>query len=137
MTASEFLKLYYSLIGEGTLSGDVSGSGVAGQVAFWTDTYQISGSNNLTWDNTNSIFDVNGYISLSAQSKPTLDTDRGFLYTKVDGGGNIELWYMDNFNALGGRETQIVNDGHLAGDSRYAQLNAYNIYPGFFGASCP
>ena len=34
-------------------TGSVTGTGVAGQVAFWTGTSVQSGSNNLFWDNTN------------------------------------------------------------------------------------
>ena len=36
------------------LSGIISGSGAAGQIPFFTDTYQQTGSNNLFWDILNS-----------------------------------------------------------------------------------
>jgi YD repeat-containing protein len=35
-----------------TTSGTVSGTGVANQVAFWTDVTEISGSTDFTWNNT-------------------------------------------------------------------------------------
>ena len=36
-----------------TVAGGITGSGAAGQVAYWTGTSAQSGSNNLFWDNTN------------------------------------------------------------------------------------
>jgi len=48
----------WDLIG-GPGTGTVTGSGAAGQVAFWSGSSLISGENNLWWDSTNNHFGIN------------------------------------------------------------------------------
>lgn len=85
--------------------GGISGSGAATQVAFWTGTSAISGSNNLWWDSTNNYFgigtntpgnplDVHGSLASIAALNQTTATNNTLLSLLNSG---TPLWRIGNF----------------------------------------
>jgi len=62
--------------------GSVSGSGVAGQVAFWNAATNITGDANFLWDNVTKIFGIEGKIvGVYTETTPAVDGTRYFQYT--------------------------------------------------------
>jgi len=60
-----------TLSASAALSGYVTGSGVAGQVAYWDGTSSQTGSNNFTWDNAVGKLNLNSttqYVSIAANT---------------------------------------------------------------------
>jgi hypothetical protein len=85
--------------------GGISGSGAATQVAFWSGTSAISGSNNLWWDSTNNYLgigtntpgnplDVHGTLSSVAALNQTTATNNTLLSLLNSG---TPLWRIGNY----------------------------------------
>jgi nitrogen fixation protein len=94
-----------------TVSGGISGSGAAGQVAYWTGTSAQAGSSNFTWNNTNGRLDINAITTVANHrvglaitsaaitrayfnsSATGADWNTGFAFTA----SNVEKWSMAGF----------------------------------------
>ena len=100
------------------INDKVGGSGVAGQVSFWSGTKTLSGSNNLFWDDTNERLGIGGITSPSS----TLHLQgggTGAMISFANGGGVI-----GNIGAYGGDGSTISVNRDLGG------VRNFNIYDG-------
>lgn len=99
------------LIATGTPSGGVTGSGVSGQVSFWSGTTAQSGDTNFVWDNTNKFLGVgsttpSATLSVSNSSGSALSrlfsvsSSTGAAILDVLGGGNIGIGTTSPFAQL-------------------------------------
>lgn len=109
----------WDLIG-GPGTGTVTGSGAAGQVAFWSGSSLISGENNLWWDSTNNHFGINTNTPGTAadihhdqstilqlnQTTATNDTRIAFQ------NAGSSKWRVGNFYSAGSNDYK-VNDAVL------------------------
>lgn len=109
----------WDLIG-GPGTGTVTGSGAAGQVAFWSGSSLISGENNLWWDSTNNHFGINtntpgtaldvhhdqSTVGILNQTVATNDTRIAFQNS------GVAKWRVGNFYNLGSND-YAVNDAVL------------------------
>ncbi len=109
----------WDLIG-GPGTGTVTGSGAAGQVAFWSGSSLISGENNLWWDSTNNHFGINTNTPGTAadihhdqstllqlnQTTATNDTRIAFQ------NAGSSKWRIGNFYSAGSNDYK-VNDAVL------------------------
>jgi hypothetical protein len=109
----------WDLIG-GPGTGTVTGSGAAGQVAFWSGSSLITGENNLWWDSTNNHFGINTNTPGTAadihhdqstilqlnQTTATNDTRIAFQ------NAGSSKWRIGNFYSAGSNDYK-VNDAVL------------------------
>jgi len=86
---------------QNALTNPVTGTGVAGQVAYWSSASAITGENNLFWDATNNRLDVIGtsYISVGAGIGVTANfINSGPILTATltnGGSGYVDATYTD------------------------------------------
>jgi hypothetical protein len=124
----------------GNLVNPVTGTGVAGQVAFWNGTTTQTGSNNLFWDNTNGrlgigtttpvnkieIFGANVGLAVNAGA-----SDRSVILSNgTDGTGTLYLFNGSNSNTVfvSGNGASFFNGGNVGiGTSTISEkLHLYN-----------
>jgi hypothetical protein len=75
-----------------TLTNPITGTGTAGQVAYWSGTSTQAGSNNLFWDNTN------GRLGIGTNAPSTTLDIRG--KTRIQSSGNAEMDIVDGSNSM-------------------------------------
>jgi hypothetical protein len=111
---------------QGQINARVSGTGVAGQVAFWSGTGSQTGSNNLFWDNPNNRLGIN-------RSVPTTTLDVNGQITSV----SIQLLdtigtgvaINPSVNISGTLFTQFINAGQARPFIfRVGGVNAFSIF---------
>lgn len=104
--------------------GAITGTGSAGQVAFFSAASTIAGSSNLTWDNVKNLFTVNGRIlgakgaNVTAANDMTLGNDGNFFYvngnTQINGIANTD-WTLGSYVTLVFSGTPTVKHNTAAG----------------------
>jgi hypothetical protein len=96
-----------------TLTGIVTGSGTPTQVAFWTGSNSLGGSNNLWWDNTNNRLGIG--TSSPAQALHVVGNAQ--VSGNITAGGNIN---GANVNASGnmnaGGNLSVTGNGSIGGN---------------------
>ena len=106
----------WDLIG-GPGTGTVTGSGAAGQVAFWSGSSLISGENNLWWDSTNNHFGINtntpgtaldvhhDQSTLVQLNQTTAANDTRIAFQN----SGVSLWRIGNFYNAGANDWGIYD----------------------------
>ena len=112
--------------------GTVTGTGSAGQVAFWTGTSVLDGEANLYWDSgsdqlgigtstTNEMLTLEGVLSLREGLAPTSTSDYGKVYVKA---ADSKLYFMDD----GGTEYDLTATGGGGGGLSETTFNENKTY---------
>lgn len=72
---------------QGVLTNPVTGTGTAGQVAYFSGTSAVTGSSSLVWDNANQRLDIIGKDALNATNSFIIkdNANRNLFYVKNDG----------------------------------------------------
>jgi hypothetical protein len=104
-----------------TVSGGISGSGAAGQVAYWTGTSAQSGSNNLFWDVSNSRLGVgtntpNSTLSVAGNLNISGGT-QDYIFSKR---GNVVLTLQSQNSGLLQQTEYYTKDGDGTDDNGFA-----------------
>jgi hypothetical protein len=100
--------------------GNVSGSGVAGQVAYWNGTGSQTGSANFTWNNASSILTVGGTT--------TSDSGVGFRFVGTASNSRIGVYDTNKIgvylgNTLGA--PSIYGYNYTTGSAAYLKINEF------------
>ena len=85
-------------------SGGITGSGAATQVAFWSGTSSITGSNNLFWDSTNNYLGINTNTPTTALDVHH-STNSGAIFNQTTATNNNTI----NFQTTGTGKWRIGN----------------------------
>jgi len=126
-------------------SATIAGSGAATQIAFFTGSTAISGSNNLWWDNTNSRLGIRTSSpsgALEIVTAPTYTTEYAQKITVTGGASGTEGYAYALYNTL----TADIDQGEGTSGRAYGIYNSLNgsgytygtyanLYTGMYGTS--
>lgn len=110
---TETTRLFVTSSEKSSWNAKVTGTGVAGQITFWTGANTQSGSNDFFWDNANGKFLVAGKVNISSQgnTSPALATLNGSFNISAGGAGS-SYGLQTGFYGFGGFWMQNqTNDG--------------------------